>query len=150
MSKMGLHDLFGHLKHKLWPKERLGVKLTIWLRTTKSWESTQFTYVQVACDIPLENSWRELQLFFIPHLNQRSTREVMGPQSHKNPNFGDFKTPTWESRNKMPFGCGPHGEAHSILWGGRWWLPLNPDRGESCESELPMVRPNTKSAPTMH
>jgi hypothetical protein len=21
MSKMGLHDLFGHLKHKLWPKE---------------------------------------------------------------------------------------------------------------------------------
>jgi hypothetical protein len=29
MSKMGLHDPFGHLKHKLWPKERLGVKLAI-------------------------------------------------------------------------------------------------------------------------
>ncbi len=28
MSKMGLHDPFGHLKHKLWPKEGLGVKLT--------------------------------------------------------------------------------------------------------------------------
>jgi hypothetical protein len=27
MSKMGLHDPFGYLKHKLWPKERLGVKL---------------------------------------------------------------------------------------------------------------------------
>jgi len=24
---MGFHDLFGHLKHKLWPKERLGVKV---------------------------------------------------------------------------------------------------------------------------
>ncbi len=23
--------------------------------------------------------------------------------------------PLWESRDKMPFGCGPHGEAHSIL-----------------------------------
>jgi hypothetical protein len=29
MSKMGSHDPFGHLKHKLWPKERLGVKLGI-------------------------------------------------------------------------------------------------------------------------
>jgi hypothetical protein len=26
---MGLHDPFGHLKHKLWPKERSGVKLAI-------------------------------------------------------------------------------------------------------------------------
>jgi hypothetical protein len=25
MSKMGLHDPFGHLKHKLWPKERSGI-----------------------------------------------------------------------------------------------------------------------------
>jgi hypothetical protein len=29
MSKMGLHDPFGHFKHKLWPKEGLGVKLVI-------------------------------------------------------------------------------------------------------------------------
>jgi len=29
MSKMGSHDPFGHLKHKLWPKEGLGVKLAI-------------------------------------------------------------------------------------------------------------------------
>jgi hypothetical protein len=29
LSKMGSHDPFGHLQHKLWPKERLGVKLAI-------------------------------------------------------------------------------------------------------------------------
>ncbi len=29
MSKMGLHDSFGYLKHKLWLKERLGVKLAV-------------------------------------------------------------------------------------------------------------------------
>jgi hypothetical protein len=29
MSKMGLHDPFGELNYKLWPKERLGVKLKI-------------------------------------------------------------------------------------------------------------------------
>ncbi len=27
MSEMGLYDPFGHLKHKLWSKERPGVKL---------------------------------------------------------------------------------------------------------------------------
>jgi hypothetical protein len=29
MSKMGSHDPFGHLKHKLWPKEGLEVKLAV-------------------------------------------------------------------------------------------------------------------------
>jgi hypothetical protein len=29
MFKMGLHDAFEHLKHKLWPKEGLGVELAI-------------------------------------------------------------------------------------------------------------------------
>jgi len=55
MSKMCFHDSFGHLKHKLWPKEGPKVKLSIWLWTTKSWESPWFPYVQVACHIPLED-----------------------------------------------------------------------------------------------
>jgi hypothetical protein len=29
MSKMGSHDPFAYLKHKLWPKEGLGIKLPI-------------------------------------------------------------------------------------------------------------------------
>ncbi len=29
MSKMGLHDPFGYLKHKLWPKEGSKVKLIV-------------------------------------------------------------------------------------------------------------------------
>jgi hypothetical protein len=39
MIEMGLHDSFGFLKHKLWPKEGMGVKLSIWFSTTKSQES---------------------------------------------------------------------------------------------------------------
>jgi hypothetical protein len=42
MSKLGLHDPFGYPKHKLWAKERSGVKLSIWLPTTKSWKSLRF------------------------------------------------------------------------------------------------------------
>jgi hypothetical protein len=29
MFKMDLHDAFGHLKHKLWPKEEPRIKLSI-------------------------------------------------------------------------------------------------------------------------
>jgi hypothetical protein len=77
MSKMSSHCPFEHLKHKLWPKERPRVKLTIWLLTTKIQERTQFPYVQETCDIPLKSSQQELQLCFKPHCNWRSACEVM-------------------------------------------------------------------------
>jgi hypothetical protein len=83
---------FGYLKHKLWPKERPGVKLSIWLLTTKSWESPWLPCVQVACHIPLEISWWGLQLFFRPHFNRRFAHKIVGFQSCKSPNFGSLKT----------------------------------------------------------
>jgi hypothetical protein len=52
MSRMGSHDPYGYLKHKLWPKEELQVKLPIWLSTIKSQESPWFPCVEVACHIP--------------------------------------------------------------------------------------------------
>jgi hypothetical protein len=102
MSKMGSHRPFGHLKHKLWPKERSGVKwsMTIWLPTTKSRESTQFPCVQETCHILLESSWRGLQLFFKPHHNRRFARQVMCLQSRGSPNCGNFRTPKWSLGTK--------------------------------------------------
>jgi hypothetical protein len=131
---MGLHDSLERLKHKLWLKEGLIVKLTIWLSTINSQESSRFPCVQVACNIFLERSWWGLQLFFKPHLNRRSTQKVMGPQSRRSPNFENFETPIWESWDKMTFECYSCGHAHSILKEGKvvaspkfepWW---------SCES----------------
>jgi hypothetical protein len=40
MSKMASHEPFGHLQPKLWAKEGPGIKLAVWLPTTKSREST--------------------------------------------------------------------------------------------------------------
>ncbi len=70
MFKMGSHDPFGNLKHKLWPKKRSRVKLPIWLATIKSRESPRFHRVQMVCDILLENSWQGLQFCFRSHLNR--------------------------------------------------------------------------------
>jgi hypothetical protein len=92
--------------------------------------------VQVECNTPLERSWGELQVCFSAHPNRRSKQRVMIVQSLGNPNQDNFGIPTWESQDKKPFGCGCRGEAQSILYGGRWWLPPSPGRGESCESRI--------------
>jgi len=108
----------------------------VWLSTTKSWELTRPRCVQVECDTPLESFQRELHVCFIPHLNRRFEQRVMIVQSPGSPNRNSFETPPWESRDKKPFGCGCHGEAQNILYGGRWWLPPSPGRGESSESKI--------------
>jgi hypothetical protein len=144
MSKMASHEPFGHLQHKLWSKEGLGVKLAIWLPTTKSRESIWFECVQVKCDTPLE-TWQELHLWFRLRLDPSSGRRVMSVQSLGIPNRDSFGTPLWESREKEPFGCKSCEEPQRILYGGRWWLPLSSGRGESSESKLPVACPNTKN-----
>jgi hypothetical protein len=60
----------------------------------------------------------------------------MYAQSPGSPNRDSFGTPFWESREKVPFGCECGGETQIILYGGRWWLPPSPGRGESSESKV--------------
>jgi hypothetical protein len=62
MSKMASHKPFGHLQPKLWAKERPGVKLAIWLPTTKSQESTSSWRPTTECNMALESSQGKLQL----------------------------------------------------------------------------------------
>jgi hypothetical protein len=93
MSKMGSHDPFEWSKHKLWPKERLGVKLAVWLLTIKSQKSPWFPWVKVACHILLESCRWGLQLCFKPHFNQRFAQKCIGLQSCISPNFENFEIP---------------------------------------------------------
>jgi hypothetical protein len=39
MSKMESHDAFEYLQHKLWSKEKLGIKMLIWLPIIKCQKS---------------------------------------------------------------------------------------------------------------
>jgi hypothetical protein len=87
----------------------------------------------VACHIFLESSRLGLQFFFRPHFNRRSSHKIMGLQSCGSPNFGNFKTRTWESRDKLTFECWPRDQAQKVLQGGRWWFPTSLGCGESCE-----------------
>jgi hypothetical protein len=103
MSKMVSYCSIKHLTHKLWSKEGSRVKLPVWLPTRKSREWTRFTYLQRTCDIPLENSRQELQFFFRLHLDPRSSRKIMGLQSHGSLHWRDFETPTRESWERKTY-----------------------------------------------
>ncbi len=48
---------------------------------------------------------------------------------------------------KKPFRCSLGGELQSILYGGRWWLPSSPGRGESCVSKCPWLVLTPKGVP---
>jgi hypothetical protein len=117
MSKMALHEPFGHLQPKLWAKEGPGVKLAVWLLTIKSRESTSSRRPMGKCDMVLESSRGELQLWFRSCFNRTLQSGDMSSQSLETPTWDSFGTPPWESREKEPFGCSLHGELQSILYG---------------------------------
>jgi hypothetical protein len=105
-------------------------------RPLKVGKSTQIRRLQEESNIALESSQRELQDCFKPHPNPRSEQEVMDAQNPGSPNQDNFRTPPWESWEKLPFGCGLRGELQRIPYGGRWWLPPSLGRGESSESKV--------------
>jgi len=147
MPKMASHGPFGHLEPKLWAKEGPGVKPAVWLPTTKSQESTSSQRHLKECNMALESSRRELQLWFRPRPDPSSGWGAMSIQSPGTPTRDSSGTPTWESREKEPFGCSLRGETQRILYGGRWWLPPSSGHGESCGSKCPWLIPTPKGVP---
>jgi hypothetical protein len=91
---MASHWSFGHLQPKLWAKEGPGVKLAVWLLTTKSRESTHSWRALGECDTALESSWRGLQVWFRPRPDQRLGREARMSQSPGSPKPGQFRDST--------------------------------------------------------
>ncbi len=107
MFQMSSHVLFGHLKHKSWAKEGMGVKLSIWPSTTKSQELPRFLCVQVACNIPLESSQQKIQLCLnlisIGGLHiELWAFEIIGV-----PDVGILRLPLGNPMTKWHLGAGP-------------------------------------------
>jgi hypothetical protein len=82
---MASHWSFGHLQPKLWAKEGPGVKLVVWLPTTKSRESTSSRCPIRECDMALERSRRGLKLWFRPRCDPTPQSGVMAVQSSGSP-----------------------------------------------------------------
>jgi hypothetical protein len=89
-----------------------------------------------ACKWSATHRWKALEESYNsgPRPDPSLGRKVMSAQSPRSLNRNSFGTPLQESREKEPFGCKCGGELQRILYGGRWWLPPSPGRGESSES----------------
>jgi len=97
---MASHWQFRHLQPKLWAKEGPGVKLAVWLSTTKSQESTFSRRLLEECDTALESSRRELQHWFKTCSDPSLGRGVMAVQSSGSP-AGTLLGLHFGSPNKM-------------------------------------------------
>jgi len=95
----------------------------------------------------LESTRGELQLWLRLHSNWRLEPGDMSSQSPGTLTRDSFGTPTWESREKEPFGCSFGRELQRILYGGRWWLPPSSGRDESCVSKCPWFVLTPKGVP---
>jgi len=74
----------------------------------------------------------------------------MGLQSRGSPSWRDFRTPTWESRERKAIWMWAPWRGPEYTIRGKVVASPSPRCGESCMSVLPMARPSTKGAPTMH
>jgi hypothetical protein len=148
---MALHVPLKHLEHKLCAKEKPGVKLVIWLPTTKSRESTRRRCVQVECNTPLESSQGEIQVCFRLHPDRRSERGVTSCQSPGSPNRDSFRT-----ISGLPLGS-PGTKSHLDVAPVEWRKVYYMGEGDGfprvravvsqVSPELPVACPSTKGAP---
>jgi len=97
---MALHWQFGHLQPKLWAKEGPGVKLAIWLPTTKSRESTFARHCLEECNTALKSSRQELQHWFRNRPDSSLGQGAMAVQSSGSP-AGTLSGLHFGSPNKM-------------------------------------------------
>jgi len=144
---MASHWPFGHLSPKLWAKEGSRVKLAIWLPTTKSRESTSSRPPNWECDASLEDDDEGYKFGSDLVAIRLYSRELWAPKVpglHPGQFRDNFGTPTWESREKEPFGCSPQNVAQRILYGERWWLPPNLGRGVSRGPKCSWLVPTPK------
>jgi len=148
---MPSHWAFGHLSPKLWAKEGPGVKLAIWLPTTKSRESTSSRSPNWECDTPLKRSRRGLQVRFRPRCDPILQSGVMSSQKSRDSTWDDFGTTSgfhFESpENLCHLDVAPTGRRRVYYreYGGGI-LP-NPSRGVSCGPKCPWLVPTPKGVP---
>jgi hypothetical protein len=152
-TKMGSHDPFGHLKHKLWPKERSGIKLPTWL--LDSWplkvgnHSDFFVWRWCAtyCWKALNEGYNfALDLISIKGLHAK----LWAPKVARVPIVGISRFPFGSSRTKWHLGVGPM-TSHIIYYKGEGGgFPQVRAMMSFVSSSLPLPCPSNKSASTMH
>jgi hypothetical protein len=126
MSKMGSHCSFGHLKHKLWPKEGPGVKTGSQIASlTPDQKKSRIDPIYLAAGNVRHTvgklSTRATTLLQTASRSELCTRSYAPSKSRESQlaGFRDFHAGLRGSPgspgSEKPFGCGLRGESQSIL-----------------------------------
>jgi hypothetical protein len=147
---MGSNDPFGHLKHKLWPKESPGVKLPIWFLTIKSRESTRIPCARWRATY----HWKVLNegyYFFLDLISIEGLHiKLWGPKVTGVPTLGISRLPFESPGTKCHLDVGLM-ERHKVYYKGEGGgFPQVRAVMSLVSLSLLVVRLNTKSVPTMH
>jgi hypothetical protein len=148
---MGLHCPFGHLKHKLLPKEGSRVKLAIWLPTTKSWENwLDFR----ACRWHATYSWKALDEGYNFALDLISIgglhAKLWCPKILGVPILAILGLPLGSLKTKCHFDVSLVGNHRVYYKGEGGAFPQVRVVVSLVSPSLPVARPSTKSALTMY
>ncbi len=109
MSKMGLHDPFEDLKQKLWPKKS---QESNWQFDSHPLKVRSFHEI---------HAFRQHATYFLKALNEgynfflnltsiKGVHKKLWPSKVSRVLISKIsRLPTWESQDRMTFGCSPHG-----------------------------------------
>jgi hypothetical protein len=131
-------------------KEGPGVKLAVWLPTTKSRESTSSRPPNWKCDTLLERSRRGLQVWFRPRCDQTLQSGVMSSQSSGTPTgtiSGQFRDSNLGVPGKSAIWVQVRRSGTEYTIGRMVVAP--PESGPWCVlwSKVPVACPNTQGVP---
>jgi len=133
MCKMGSNDPFGHLKHKLLPKEELGIKSQRW-RATYHWKALNDGYNFAS------------KLISIRGLRAK----LWAPQVVRDPIMRISRLPLGSPVTKCHLDVGLV-ERHKVYYKGEGGgFPQVRVVVNLVNLSLLVARPSTKNAPTMH
>jgi hypothetical protein len=147
---MGLHDPFGHFKHKLWTKKGSKIKLAIWLLTTKIGNHPDFlvwrwhaTYLWKALDKGYNFA---LDLISIESFH----RKLWAPKFARIPIVKISGLPLGSPETKWHLGAS-HVAMHKVYYKGEGGgFPQVRVVVSLVSQSLPVAHPNTKSVQAMH
>ncbi len=77
-------------------------------------------------------------------------QKIMGPQNHKSPNFGNFRTPIWEFQEKCHLDVGPMARHRVYYKGEGGGFPQVRVVVSLVSPSLPVARLSTKNVQIMH
>jgi hypothetical protein len=150
MSKMGSHDPFGHLQHKLWQKETLGVKIDNLTPDHKKLGINRTFMRAGGMQHVIGRFRRKLQLCFRPHLNRRSEYEIIAHKVAGVLTLAISGLPFGSPGTKSHLDVGLAERCRVYYMGESGGFPRVWAVVSLVSSKSPVAYPSTKGAPTLY